>query len=366
MEFIYPEIMQDISNKETDPTYTSKSKGLEEYFKAVARITTVSPHITISSLRTTTEKGGAHLQNKLYEGIKRKIVANTKTEIEKDPIAHAVQLSSSGPHASAWLAAKPTGVNKMTSEEYSNAMRNRFYMKHPYIKSGTICLCKRTEEVDEEGIHIQKCNICNSQKILSHDIGTSIIASLAKAAGCVVEIVQTNLFDDSNEKGDVLVIQAGKPMELLDNRYTNAVNIRREKGDISTKPVKGDMAARSEREKHVKYEAKCKKKGIKFRPIVFETNGQCGQEANQWINQMIKLQSRGCDVPYSSLVSYWYQRFSVALQKNVSRAQMITANKVHAARYLERSEDSYGMEIQEQVEWGYQMDGRDEGVGVGD
>ena len=39
------------------------------------------------------------------------------------------------------------------------------------------------------------------------------------------------------------------------------------------------------------------------------------------------------------------------MQTKVSQAQMITANKVHAARLLDDTEDGNGFEIQNHVHW---------------
>ena len=124
-----------------------------------------------------------------------------------------------------------------------------------------------------------------------------------------------------------------------------------ERGERYTMPIQGEMALRSEKEKNRKFQAKCKLRNFEFIPCIMETQGQWGESLKQFVNQMIKKQSTGCDVPYSSLMSYWTQRLSVAMQTKVSQAQMITANKVHAARLLDETEDGNGFEIQNHVHW---------------
>ena len=66
---------------------------------------------------------------------------------------------------------------------------------------------------------------------------------------------------------------------------------------------------------------------------------------------IIIITTRACNVPSSSLTSYWTQTIAVALQKRISKAQIICANRVYAVRHLEKTEDMNSYHMENHLNW---------------
>ena len=80
-------------------------------------------------------------------------------------------------------------------------------------------------------------------------------------------------------------------------------------------------------------------------------NNTWGAGLQNWFKKMIKKATRVCNVPSSSLTSYWTQTIAVALQKRVSKAQIISANRVYAVRHLEKIEDMNSYHMENHMNW---------------
>ena len=357
----YPEVLEDLRRKAAGEKFVSKSEAVEQYCSAIVRIQVDSPHVNIPYLLDLVEKNGKaldKLQRRLMKVKQMRLQRKVEEIIKRNPIEQAVWQSSCGPQASAWLTVMPTGETKMGIAEFPNQVRNRLYLKHPYIQEGVKCLCTRLSSVDRQGIHLQKCNICNSQKIRTHDTLAVTWTSCARTAGMVAHHEPTRLLE-GGQRVDVHTFDAGGIQVALDIRATNAVGAGLEQGLVKGSPVMGEMALKSEREKKGKFKKKCKDKGMEFIPLVMETQGLWGEEAKAWFKLLMTKIARGCDVPYSTLTTYWTQRFSVALQTMVAKAQMCTAARIHAIRHLDYLEDPEGEVMHDHAAWqasGYIVD----------
>jgi hypothetical protein len=334
----YPGIVGEIEKKKLDNSYNSLSSQINQLFECVNRLASVSPHITIEYLQGLSVMAKKQLQHKLHKNIKNIHTKKVLTAIQNSgKIPHAILLSSSGYQASAWLHAQPTGIMKMANDVFENSIRNRLAMEHPYINIDTMNPFDN-KMIDKRGISAQKTKFCHSQTIITHNTMTQACMSLAKAAQCTATNQCTNLLDDGKEL-DILVLDGVQQDTGLDIRITNAIDAAIENGERKHDPIRGEMAAKNEHQKNIKFQARCKKKDIDFIPIVFEVNGQWGNGATMWVKKMISKQSRACNVPSSSLTTYWTQLIAVALQKKVSQAQIITMNKINAIRNLNKYEN---------------------------
>jgi hypothetical protein len=361
----YPEVMLDIAAKIANSSYTSNSPAVEALFDAVAEIGKDTPHITMSTLLewSRTDKV-AKLQKKLTAGVERARTRAALSEIAKDPIAETIRLSCRGTQASAWLYAQVRGGTKMTSPQFANSLRNRLAMSQPAIRKGMHCACKRKEPIDSRGIHLIKCKLCHSMTVRTHDGVKAVIASLGKAAGEDVKIEQTDLFQQidptKNLRADIVLL-SGSRTTVLDVRHSHPVDIECERGTSNRPPKEGEMAGKIEHDKQLKYEDKCKQAGMAFRVCALETGGKWGGQLSDLVKMLVKKQARGCDTPFSTLLNYWTQMISVALQKHVSNAQLSRLSKLAAINYLDREQDPFGEEILAHAQWSA-GEGRQEGV----
>ena len=347
---VYPEIQEEINKKKADIDYISTSSQINELFTSTAKLTINAPHITINYLLELTDNGKKDLQKKLHKNSRKKFTQTVKDQIQENNFAsYTALLSSSGIQASAWLQAQPTGQMKMTNSEFENSVRNRLFMAHPYIKHGTKCLCGLVE-LDPEGIHCQKCGITNTQKGITHDAVVDTIVSFGKSSQTTVTRQCTNMLD-TNGVLDIVLVSSGDRDMGLDVRITNPINAQIERDKRKKPPIQGEAALRSEQEKEKKYMGACKKANIDFIPIVMETYGTWGAGLQNWFKKMIKKTTRVCNVPSSSLTSYWTQTIAVALQKRVSKAQIISANRVYAVRHLEKIEDMNSYHMENHMNW---------------
>ena len=353
---VYPEILEEIRKKKSDSEYISLSSQVNELYMSTAKLTVSAPHVTIDYLLELTENGKKDLQKKLHRNSRKKFTQTVTEQIlESSTASYTALLSSSGVQASAWLQAQPTGQMKMTNSEFENSVRNRLFMAHPYIKHGTECLCDEKVDgekitLDPEGIHCQKCRITNTQKGITHDGLVDVFIALCKSGQTTATKQCTNLLDN-NGVLDILLLSTGDRDMGLDIRITNPINAQIERDKRKKPPIQGDAALRSEKEKEKKYMGACKRANIDFLPIVMETYGTWGAVLQCWFKKMIKNTTRACNVPSSSLTSYWTQTIAVALQKRISKAQIISANKVYAVRHLEKKEDMNSYHMENHLNW---------------
>ena len=347
----YPEIVNEIEKKKSNIDYISPSNQINQLSESIIRLQKISPHISFDYLLGLTPKTTIKLQQKLHSNIKNNRTKRVIAEIENSGmIPHAILQSSSGYQASAWLQAQPTGNMKMTNDEFENSIRNRLAMNHPYIKPNTECIDKCKVIHDSRGVHADKCKCCHSQTIATHNTITQCFTSLSKAAQCSATNTCTDLLDDGKEL-DILIIDGVEQDTGLDIRITNPIDAAIERGTRKHPPIKGELAARSAKEKCTKFQERCKKKDINFIPIILETQGLWGEATKVWFKKMILKQSRACNVPSSSLTIYWTQLISVALQKKVSKAQINTMNRVNAIRHLNKYEDAESYLYDNHQEW---------------
>jgi hypothetical protein len=363
--------MTDIATKTADCSHRCTSPAVEALFEAVAVIGKETPHITMNLLLewSRTDKV-TKLQKKLMAGADRMATKSTLAKIALDAQAETIRLSCRGNQASAWLYAQVRGATKMTSAQFANSLRNRLAMDNPAIKRGMHCACTRKEPIDKRGIHLIKCKLCHSMTVRTHDQIKLVIASLCKAAGEDAKIEQTDLFqqvDPTKKLRADIVLISGSGTTVLDVRHSHPVDIECERGNRVRLPKEREMADRIEREKQLKYEGKCKQAGLAFRVCALETGGKWGGQLSTLVKMLVKKQAKGCDTPFSTLLNYWTQMISVALQKNVANAQLTRLSKLAAINYLEREEDPYGEDIQAYAQWsageGHDADVDDEEYG---
>ena len=242
--------------------------------------------------------------------------------------------SGSSKEAGAWLLAIPkTADMSLSSIEFATTLRNRLLVQHPLIQTELKCIYGKP--VDKRGIHLKKCKKQNNLTISTHDSLKSVLHQMCKAAQVPCQVEVANLFrqsdpNDASRMDLMLQLPEGETV-AVDVRIAHPIN------HLGSFQQKGQPAHLAEQLKIFKYGRQCEAQGFRLCAAVFETQGLGGNSFSRLFNALINIMKGS--IPTSVLRSYWVNKFSVALQKGVTREINTRCALVRAQRDAQREDN---------------------------
>jgi hypothetical protein len=300
---------------------SSCPRSLQEFREAVNRLRLSSPEVCLSTLLSVPSLQQLKLQRSLYEPIlilRRKEVEQQLCQ--SDPSGYALFISGQSREAGAWLEAIPSSPTfTLDGSIFSRALRNRLGTPHPDMPPNPKCECGR-QQIDNRGIHLQKCHKRNDLTIHTHDAIVLEVIACARFSGLEVKREQRVFRDDNpadKGRGDFVANFAGGRRVIGDVRVTNPVTCDVEVGHLK---APGVVVAQAEQQKMNKYLERAREANYDFIPCVFSTQGEWGSSFRTLFEQLIQLQDRDvCPFSTSNKV-YCQRRIAVRIQVGVCSA----------------------------------------------
>ena len=229
----------------------------------------------------------------------------------------------------------------LSSDNFSNAIRNRLHIPHPYISPHTPCNCGTVHEVDQHGIHLQMCRHENKWMVC-HEHVVAEIRSMAQAACLTAQPnnVRVSLDPRDGRRGDLNIIESGHKNLVIDVQITNTCS----DPNIERKP--GAAAKQSETRKNTKYAQMVKELGGTFFAFSVEVQGRFGEQAQKLFNYLVQQLSSATGVRAHVAKKYWARRIACTIQNKVAEAQQFKAARIRTTEFSMAYDAKETMNIQ--------------------
>jgi hypothetical protein len=321
----FPQIqteLNDYINQGTTPTSTT----LKDYIESVTILAHIDKQITLQKILHTTLSKHKHLQRRLTKQLKENHIKTTLQAIKDDPDSRFWRIVQSGAtsQAAAWLRAVPDGKGMdISHQNFSNEVRNRMRIPHPYIREGLMCNCGMQTPVDRYGDHIQMCKTENKW-MAAHEHCVAVMKCMAQEGSLQAQPnnVRVSLDPRDNRRGDLNVIVSGHETLVIDVQVTNACSV----SDKERKP--GTAAKQSEQRKNQKYAATVKAMGAHFYAFSVEVHGRYGSQATKLFNHLAHHVSLATGTRTHVVKSFWASRISCTLRNQIAEAQRFKADRL--------------------------------------
>ena len=272
-----------------------------------------------------------HLQRRLNKKFKENFITRTITTIKDDDDRQFWRIVQSGAtiEAGARLEAIPDGEGiDMPTHNFSNAIRNRLHIPHPYNSPDTPCNCGTVHQVDQHGIHLQMCRHENKW-IVCHEHVVAEIRSMAQAACLTAQPhnVRVSIDPRDGRRGDLNIIESGHKNLVIDVQITNTCS----DPNIERKP--GAAAKLSETRKNTKYANTVKQLGGTFFAFSVEVQGRYGEQAQKLFNYLVQQLSSATGVRAHVAKKYWARRIACTIQNKVAEAQQFKAARIRTTEF---------------------------------
>jgi hypothetical protein len=274
------------------------------------------------------------LSSERHEAIFQKLMAKST------PRSNNLMLACSLPHASDWLLAPPiAGLGlALSSVEFRAALKFRLGIPlyaEPFpcpVVSNAGLECGI--EMDVFGDHAICC--CHGTSYLfRHNNVRDILGHSARAAGLsAVVIEQKNQIDGSNEKpGDITVQQYHRG--FTSSAFDVTVSHPLQKRYIEVAMEEGGVAAQDAHDRKLqKSLAVCRKEGIQFVPLAWESLGGATETVHETLSRWTDMEGARGGYPTALIRRNLYAQLSCSLARHLARAVLDRQPEVECDRVL--------------------------------
>jgi len=236
-------------------------------------------------------------------------------------------LACTMPHASDWLHAPPIpGLGlSLKTDVFRTAVKFRLGM--PLMEAGLLCPATSNksgstcgEELDVFGDHALCCHHGTS-RVFRHNQLRDILGHSAKAAGLsTVVIEKKNQISGSKKKpGDITIQQYRRGFAASAFDVTVAHPLQKKHIDVATDEA-GVAAQAAHDRKLQKSLEDCKKEGLHFVPLAWESTGGATDTVHEIIRKWTDLESDRCGYPVDVIRQNLYSQVSCCLQAHLAQA----------------------------------------------
>ena len=304
---------------------------LREFISSSAILAEADKTITLQALLELPASKHKHLQRRLNKKFKDNHVSSTITKIQNHPDHRFWRIVQSGAtaEAGAWLEAVPDSDGMdMPTANFSNAVRNRLHIPHPYILAGMACNCSSLQQVDQHGIHLQMCRHENKW-LICHEHVVADIRSMAQAANLTAQPNNVRVSPDPrvNKRGDLNIIESGHKNIVIDVQITNTCS------DPNLERRPGAAAKQSEMRKNTKYASSVKQLGAEFYAFSVEVQGRYGEQALKLFNYLAQQLSSATSTRAHVARKYWARRIACTIQNKVAEVQRFKADRIRTTEF---------------------------------
>jgi hypothetical protein len=235
---------------------------------------------------------------------------STVTQYDKGRLSSCAQKG-----ATAWINARPTVQNSLTSAEMSAALR--FWLGEDVYQSDHLCPVCRTETADARGFHSLTCTYGGSH-LHRHNAVRDVFVVAAKRAGFKPRTEPAHLlgFSKGDRPADFETTEGGTTVandvcvfHPLRPAFLNAT--------VAKAGSAHAMYVKHEKEKYVK---PCADAGITFRPLCADVFTAFDETATKAIKKMAKADAMVHDCDHAEVVCALRQSLSIAIMRGNAKS----------------------------------------------
>jgi hypothetical protein len=268
---------------------------------------------------------GGRVQRSLSDEQHQALLSRIKER--SSPRMQNLLLACTMEHASAWLHAPPVpGLGlSLKSENFRTAMKFRLGMA--LFEEGSMCSASSSKsgnvcgaEQDIYGDHALCCHHGTS-RVFRHNQVRDILGHAAKAAGLsAVVIEKKNQISGSKKKpGDITVQQYHRGFSSTAFDVTVTHPLQKKYIDIATGEA-GVAAQAAHNRKLEKTLEDCKKEGLHFVPLAWESTGGAAEAVHSTIRKWTDLEADRGGYPVEIIRQNLYAQVSCCLQAHLAQA----------------------------------------------
>jgi len=274
------------------------------------------------------------LSSERHEAIFQKLMAKSTTR------SNNLMLACSLPHASDWLLAPPiAGLGlALSSVEFRTALK--FRLGIPLYAEPFPCPVVSTAgleceaEMDVFGDHAICCNHGTSY-LFRHNNVRDILGHSARAAGLsAVVMEQKNQIEGSNEKpGDITVQQYHRG--FTSSAFDVTISHPLQKRYLEVAMEEGGVAAQDAHDRKLqKSLVVCRKEGIQFVPLAWESLGGATETVHETLSRWTDMEGARGGYPTALIRRNLYSQLSCCLTRHLARAVLDRQPEVECERVL--------------------------------
>ena len=293
-------------DKEMEAEALLQAPAVIEFLSSVFTLQRSEARVNLSSLLKCQD--AAKLQKSLSARTKQLRQQAFKTVTSPtDELRVLMSAAEASDWSTAWLRALPKSREfTLAPHEFSTAFARRLGLLPAaavelFRTSEVVCDCGcRIENAD----HMLRCQQQRKHIISNHDTMKEEISVMVRNCGLRVKVedrhILRTLDPQENSRPDIVVHIPGRP-DII--------------GDVAITTVEANKV---EAIKRCKYKTKALELGLKFLPLVFQTDGVVGKGWIQFCEEIISQRLKGTHVPSEVILSYWTKRISIILQRLLS------------------------------------------------
>ena len=297
------------------------SKSLAQSF---LRTPIFNPHIEscLSSLNCSlpeedrVEFSSEPLQQKtLSAKIDRAI--STQLSAECSLIDKARILCCSAPHASAWIRALPTSLNKFSNLEWVIAMKR--WLGIPIFNEEHMCVACHKQIMDIHGHHAAVCSV-SGDRVKRHNA----------LRDCFHEFCSNAAWGPVKEKPFLLPFSSERPADIFVPNFSGGKGlvvdfactcpIQQKYVRPASQTVSFTCNKYAQEAKYDIYENRVKSEGHLYLPIVFESFGGMSDDAVDFVKKMLQSVSTRINENKLLVSKLFYEQVSCILMRSIAKS----------------------------------------------
>lgn len=226
----------------------------------------------------------------------------------------------------AWLNAKPSYEKLcLSNQQFSNALRYRYYIKAKDHIDGSICICGKA--LDKQGVHVATCCSHGGQRQQTHNSIVHELNSILHYCGKHTRIEDRYAFSSTDPScrltPDITIFNSG-----FSGKSKLHIDV-----SVATPSFGGKIGHAGEmnfRAKSLKYKTISESSGSSFLPFILQSTGHICDDSKSLLKYLSKTASSINRIPIKVLYNYFLKRLSLSLQRGISNSLTQRYAKINA------------------------------------
>ena len=242
---------------------------------------------------------------------------STQLSAECSLIDKARILCCSAPHASAWIRALPTSLNKFSNLEWVIAMKR--WLGIPIFNEEHMCVACHKQIMDIYGHHAAVCSV-SGDRVKRHNA----------LRDCFHEFCSNAAWGPVKEKPFLLPFSSERPADIFVPNFSGGKGlvvdfactcpIQQKYVRPASQTVSFTCNKYAQEAKYDIYENRVKSEGHLYLPIVFESFGGMSDDAVDFVKKMLQSVSTRINENKGLVSKLFYEQVSCILMRSIAKS----------------------------------------------